>query len=171
METARPELSTQLRGRWGEKGRARLWAEQNGMVQLPEEGRQQQEVAMAGSVSITSWGTAVLILIQLDWSASRRAIKPFDTYHPCNKMSVPAERLCSLSGILLFRGSTLLPPVRGPTVLWMCMCNWGCSCCNSFSIWETMDSRRTQSPSDHCEQRHSLSWAALPCVPENPWHR
>jgi len=36
------------------------------MVQLPEEGRQQQEVAMAGSVSITSWGTAVLILIQLD---------------------------------------------------------------------------------------------------------
>jgi len=24
METARPELSTQLRGRWGEKGRARL---------------------------------------------------------------------------------------------------------------------------------------------------
>jgi len=36
------------------------------MVQLPEEGQQQQEVAFAGSIFKTSWGTAVLILIQLD---------------------------------------------------------------------------------------------------------
>ena len=105
-------------GGGGGSGRASLWARLSRMVQLPEEGQQQQEVAFAGSIFKTSWGTAVLILIQLDWSASRRAIKPFDTYCPGNKMLISVESLCSLSsGIFLFRSNTLLPPIRGPPVI------------------------------------------------------